>query len=120
MNRVLIPSTGRDLYSEVDPRFGRAHYLIVYDLSQDAFTVAENTVDRNADQGAGIQTAMKAVDLGVDSVITVHCGPKAFRVLREAGIRVFLTPSGTVMEAIQKLREGALADATEANVEGHW
>ncbi|MBM4016796.1 MAG: hypothetical protein FJ288_00475 [Planctomycetes bacterium] len=49
-----------------------------------------------------------------------NCGPKAFRVLAAAGIKVFLGATGTVGEAVAAFKEGRLAEAAEANVEGHW
>ena len=49
-----------------------------------------------------------------------HCGPKAFRVLQAAGIRVYAAGAGTVEEALAQYRANRLAEAKAADVEGHW
>ncbi len=120
MNKILFPATGCDLNAALADRFGRAPYLIEFDIIQGTFIVERNTVDGEAEQGAGIQTAAKAVNAGADAVVTVNCGPKAFRVLQEAGIKVFLSPPVAVSDAIQALRAGSLREASGANVTGHW
>jgi predicted Fe-Mo cluster-binding NifX family protein len=52
--------------------------------------------------------------------VTGHCGPKAFRVLAAAGIKVFNTDASTVGEALERFRRGSLVEATSADVDGHW
>jgi predicted Fe-Mo cluster-binding NifX family protein len=47
-------------------------------------------------------------------------GPKAFRVLNAAGIKVYLSKEGTAADAMRKLKAGELKEADKANVEGHW
>ncbi len=60
----------------------------------------------NATQGAGIQAAQAVIDNKATAVITGHCGPKAFRALKAAGIEVFLAPDGTVDEAVTRFEAG--------------
>ncbi len=43
---------------------------------------------------------------GADVVVTGHCGPKAFRVLRAAGIKVFNSEAATVANALELYRAG--------------
>ena len=74
----------------------------------------------NTPQGAGIQTAQHLINSGVKGVITGHCGPKAFRVLKAAGIAVYNCQAQTVKEAIEQFRAGMLQLAESADVEGHW
>lgn len=61
----------------------------------------------------------------MEAVITGHCGPKAFRTLSVAGIKLFTGAEGTVADTLKRFRmkrfrEGMLAEAEEADVEGHW
>jgi predicted Fe-Mo cluster-binding NifX family protein len=58
--------------------------------------------------------------LGAQAVVTGNVGPKAFRILNAAGIKVYLSAEGTVAEAIRKFKAGELKETTVANVEGHW
>lgn len=106
--------------SEVDPRFGRARYFIVVDTETGEHRVVDNTQNLNASQGAGVQAAQTVAGLKVDAVMTGHCGPRAFGLLNEAGIKVYVGVTGTVEAAVTKLREGEYAAAEGPSVEGHW
>jgi len=104
----------------IDPRFGRARWILVVDTEAETYQVHDNTVHLNAPQGAGIQTAQNIANLGVEAVITGNVGPNAFRVLNAANIRVLLAAQQTVEQAVAAFKEGRLQDIQQANVEGHW
>jgi predicted Fe-Mo cluster-binding NifX family protein len=53
-------------------------------------------------------------------VVAGHLGPKAFRALAAAGIKVVLWTDGTVAEAIELVKRDKLKISEAANVEGHW
>ena len=118
--KIAITSSGRNLEDQVDLRFGRAVGFIIYDLDNDTFTYVDNEQNLNAMQGAGIQAAQNAVNQNVDAIITGNCGPKAFAVLSQAEVKVFIGAAGTVKEAIGKYKNNELQEAHSANVEGHW
>jgi predicted Fe-Mo cluster-binding NifX family protein len=118
--KVAITAQGETLASPMDPRFGRAAKFIVVDMANGAWSAHDNTQNLNAAQGAGIQAAQTVAELGVQAVVTGHCGPKAFRVLQTAGIRIYTTEAATVAEALEQYRAGTLTEAKAANVEGHW
>lgn len=118
--KIAITSQGPDLNSQVDPRFGRAKQFIVVDTDTEEFSAHDNTQNLNAAQGAGIQAGRTVSDLGVEAVITGNVGPKAFATLQAANIKIFFATSGTVKEAIARLKAGELKDAGKANVDGHW
>jgi len=118
--KVAVTAQGRDLNSQVDPRFGRARYFVVVDTDSGEFTAHDNAKNVNAVQGAGVQAGRAVVDLGVAAVVTGNVGPKAFAALRAGGVQVYLGASGTVKEAVEKLKAGELQSTERANVEGHW
>ena len=118
--KLVITTQGESPDSEVDPRFGRAQRFLVYDTETDAYTSVPNTQNLQAQQGAGIQAGRTVTDAGAQAVLTGNCGPKAFRVLNEAGITVYVGVTGTAREAVEAFRRGELTEATSANVEGHW
>ena len=118
--KIVISSQGESPDSEVDPRFGRAQHFLVYDTETDAYTPLSNTQNLQAQQGAGIQAGRTVADTGAQAVLTGNCGPKAFRVLNEAGIKVYVGVQGTVRGAVEAFQKGELTEATSANVEGHW
>ncbi|MGV8058773.1 MAG: NifB/NifX family molybdenum-iron cluster-binding protein [Smithellaceae bacterium] len=118
--KVAITTSGNDLNAPLDSRFGRAPKFLIYDLEAKTFLIVDNEQNLNAAQGAGIQSAQNIARLGVKALITGHCGPKAFRVLQAAKIKIYNAAATTVSEAIDQYRNGTLADATSADVEGHW
>lgn len=117
---VAITALGQEMSSQVDPRFGRAQWLIVVDSDRDDFQVHDNMVNLNIAQGAGIQTAKRVIELGAEAVVTGNVGPKAFTTLSAAKVDIFLTQASTVAEALKALKRGELKSVTEANVEEHW
>ncbi len=118
--KVAITSSGKDLTSETDPRFGRAKYFIVADTETMDFDVIENTQNLELPQGAGIQAGKTILNNGAEALITGHCGPKAFKVLRSGGVNIFVGVKGSVREVIELFKKGGLLPAEEADVEGHW
>ncbi|MHB0979841.1 MAG: NifB/NifX family molybdenum-iron cluster-binding protein [Thermoleophilia bacterium] len=118
--KLAVTSAGPDLASSIDPRFGRARYLLVVETGDRTVLAIDNQAGISAAQGAGIQAAQAVIDHGVTVLITGHCGPKAFRALAAAGINVYLTNGGTVAEALDRYDAGELALAPAADVDGHW
>jgi predicted Fe-Mo cluster-binding NifX family protein len=118
--KIVVTADGETLDAPVDQRFGRAAKFIVYDSVTKDLQVVDNSQSLNAAQGAGIQAAETISRLGAECLLTGHCGPKAFRALSAAGIRVYSAASGTVAEAIASFEAGRLAQAAGADVDGHW
>jgi predicted Fe-Mo cluster-binding NifX family protein len=118
--KIAITTAGCNMESLLDPRFGRTPRFIVVDTDTGAFQLHDNAQNLNAAQGAGIQAAQKVSELGAEAVITGHCGPKAFRTLRAAGVQVVVGAEGTVAEALEAFKSGKLKATESADVEGHW
>jgi len=118
--KIVFTTSGDDLEAPLDSRFGRAPKFLVYDLDNSTFEVIDNRQNLNAAQGAGIQSAEAVARLGANALVTGHCGPKAFRVLVAAGIKIYNTDAPTVATALDLYRAGKLAEAKSADVEGHW
>jgi len=118
--KVAFTTSGQTLDAPLDSRFGRAPRFIVYDMESDTFEVVDNHQNLNAAQGAGIQAAEALARSGARSLVTGHCGPKAFRVLMDAGVKVYYTYLSTIAEALEAFRAGKLIPADSADVEGHW
>ena len=118
--KIAFSTSGDSMDSPLDSRFGRSPNFLIYDLDSDTFTIVNNEQSLNSAQGAGIQAAEIVARHGVKALITGHCGPKAFRVLLAAGIQIYNTDAGTVAEALARHKAGALVEAKNADVEGHW
>ena len=118
--KVAITSQGREMESEVDPRFGRAQFFIVADSETDEVAAHDNSRNLNAAHGAGTQAAQAVVGLGAEAIVTGNIGPKAYAALEAAGVKVYVGAAGSVAEALQKFRDNQLQCASEATAEGHW
>jgi predicted Fe-Mo cluster-binding NifX family protein len=118
--KIAFTTSGETLDAPLDSRFGRASKFLIYDADNNTFEVVDNRRNLDAAQGAGIQAAETVARTGASCLVTGHCGPKAFRVLSAAGIRVFHTDAPTVAEALRRFRSGKLTESDSADVEGHW
>jgi predicted Fe-Mo cluster-binding NifX family protein len=118
--KIALTTSGNDLSSPLDSRFGRAPKFLIYDMEANTFEIVDNEQNLNAAQGAGIQSAQTVARLGVKALVTGHCGPKAFVVLKAADIKIYNTPAATVAEALEQYRSGKLTEAANADVDGHW
>jgi len=118
--KIAVTSTGTDLDSQVDPRFGRAAYILVVDSETFEFDVLDNKENVNALKGAGIQAACMISDQGSEVLLTGFCGPNAFKTLKAAKIGIANDAEGSVRGAVRAYLDGKLPLSDKANVEGHW
>lgn len=118
--KIAVTSKGKDLDSPVDPRFGRAPYILIVDTFTLGVEVLDNSENVNAFKGAGIQAASMVSNKGATTLLTGFCGPNAFKTLNAGGVKVCNDVSGTVKDAVAAYNEGKVSFADSANVEGHW
>jgi predicted Fe-Mo cluster-binding NifX family protein len=117
--KIAISATGTDLDASVDPRFGRASYILVVDIDTLDVEVIDNNENLNAFKGAGIQAASAVSRKGATVLLTGFCGPNAFKTLSAAGIKTIQDVAGTVREAVGRYKAGAFAYSDAPNAEGH-
>jgi len=118
--KIAITSQGKDLNSQVDPRFGRAAYIIVVDTDTMDFEVIDNAANRESFKGAGTQAASNVCEKGAEVLLTGFCGPNAFKTLDAGNVKVGNDAKGTVQDAVDQYKAGKFEFATDANVDGHW
>lgn len=118
--KIAVTSKGVLLDSEVDPRFGRAPYILIVDTDTLAFEVVNNSDNVNAFKGAGIGAATMVSDKGAKVLMTGYCGPKAFETLEAAGVKVVSDVTGKVRDAVAEFKAGKVIYSTAANKEAHW
>ena len=106
--KIALTATSNSINGSMESRFGRSHGFIIYDSENRKSEFLDNTVNMNSAQGAGIQSAMNLIKAEAKAVITGHCGPKAFSLLKNAGIAVYLTEVNSVSEAIQLFESNSL------------
>ena len=117
---IAVTAKSSEPGSEVDPRFGRAQYFHLIDTETGERNIVENTQSLQAVQGAGIQAAETITGQKAEAVLTGHCGPKAFQVLKAAGVRIVTGVEGKVDEVVRKFKSGDYQEAYSPDVESHW
>ena len=117
--KIAISSTGKDLNSSIDVRFGRCTYFIIADPDTMVYEVFENE-SSTLKGSAGIQSAQFVASKGVEIVITGNCGPKATRILEAAGIKVITGCSGTIKQALEDFKNGKLGTSLKLTVSEHF
>ena len=118
--KIAVTSQGDTLDSQIDPRFGRAAYIIVVDIDTLEFEAFDNNVNKNAFKGAGIQAAAMVSEKEAEVLLTGFCGPNAFKTLEAAGVKVANDQSGRIIDVVQKFKLGDIVFADGANKDGHW
>ena len=107
----IAVSTGKGgLDDMVFPVFGRCQSFTIVEADKEikGSSVIPNPA-MSAVGGAGIMAAQAIIDKGINAVITGNCGPNAYRIFAQAGIRVYLG-SGKVEDAVKALLEGKLQE----------
>lgn len=118
--KVAVTAKGMRLSDEVDPRFGRAPYILIVDTDTMNYESLDNSENVNAFKGAGIQAATMVADKGAEVLLTGYCGPNAFKTVQAAGMKVVSDVTGTVEQAIKTFLSGNVQYSENANTEGHW
>ncbi len=118
--KIAITSDGTNVDSPMNPRFGRAPYILIVTSDGKLVEVIDNATNVNAMRGAGIQAAKTLADKGVNILLTGHCGPNAFTALQAAGIKVGSDQSGSVKQALERLNSGKVTFSQQPNAEAHW
>jgi predicted Fe-Mo cluster-binding NifX family protein len=117
--KIAVSSSGNDLDSQVDPRFGRCAYFVIVETDDMGFEAFENGSIAMGG-GAGIQAAQFVASKGAKAVITGNVGPNAVQTLSAAGVETFVGQSGTVREAIDRYTKGKINSTSTPNVADHY
>jgi len=118
--KIAITAKGDELSKPVDPRFGRAEWFIIMDTENGTYEAISNQANKEAESGAGVQSAKDIVDHGVKVLITGHIGPKGFHALNAVGVQVVAGAEGTVRDAYEAYKAGELKLVSKPDVESRW
>jgi len=119
MRTIAVTSEGPTLDDQVDPRFGRAAGFVVVDLETMDTKYIDNGQSQVMAQGAGIQAAGLVARAGVGCLLSGYVGPKAFKALSAAGVKVGQNLEGlTVRQAVERFKRGEVEIAQAANRDG--
>ncbi|MBU4186472.1 MAG: NifB/NifX family molybdenum-iron cluster-binding protein [Proteobacteria bacterium] len=114
--KIAVSSHGKDLNSQINPRFGRCEYFLIVNTDDMSFEAIENK-GASLSGGAGIEAALLVISKGAKAVITDNCGPKAAQTLSSAGVDLLVDYAGTVKDAIEKYKSSDLTSTKKAKSE---
>ena len=117
--KIAVSSSGNNLDSQIDPRFGRCAYFVVVDTENMNFEAFDNE-SIALGGGAGIQAAQFVASKGAKAILTGNVGPNAVKTLAAAGVEVFVGQNGTVGEALERYKRGELQPTGAPNVADHY
>ncbi len=108
--KIIFTTKGKSWDSPMDPRFGRADILAVYNEEEDSFSAVSNTDAETMDHGAGLQAAKKVLELKPDILITGNGpGNKALEILKKSKVAIYIGAGDmTTREAYDAYRAGRL------------
>ncbi len=110
--KIVCTSKGDSSNSEIDPRFGRASYFVIFDDESKTFQSVDNTSVGAASHGAGLRAAQTLLDFQPDVLITGNGpGGKAGSILERLPMRIFVGADGmTVQQALDAFASGNLRE----------
>lgn len=108
--KIAFTAKGTDWDSQIDPRFGRTEYFLVYEEENDQFESFDNREIENEAHGAGPKTSQKLFELGANILITGNGpGGNAAAVLEKAGVETFIGAGNmTVKQAFEAYQNNQL------------
>ncbi len=117
--KIVLSSAAPDLGAAIDPRFGRAAYLLLVDTDSDEWQAFPNPA-LNASGGAGIKAAQYISSLQAEAVLSGEFGPNAFDALEAAGIAMYLYgDTTTIQQALERFKAGELQSTGGPTSPGH-
>ena len=117
--KICITAQGKDLETQVDPRFGRCQYFVIADTDSGETEVMENS-NKDGMGGVGIQSGQVMAEKGDKVVLTGNVGPNAFQTLEAAGVNVITGVSGSIKEVIERYKKGEFKSTQGPSVDSHF
>jgi predicted Fe-Mo cluster-binding NifX family protein len=104
--KIAIPANAPDLGARVENRLGTAPYLLVIDLDDLSFEAVAGP-SATGGPGAGIEAISIVTGMGAEAILAGFISPHIALTLEEKGVAVITPVVGSVMDAIEKYRQGA-------------
>ncbi len=115
--KMAVTSLGGGIDSEIGS-LARSTHFVIFEESPKNYKVVKSGAKGSAVE-KGPNAAQNLVKLGVDIVITSTIGPKAFNILKDAGISVKAGCKGKVSQAALKCAAGKLKECKGATYAGN-
>ena len=108
--KIVLTTKGETWASEMDARFGRSEYFLIYDEDTDKVSSFNNNAIDNEAHGAGPKTVQKLMEFEADVLITGNGpGGNASTVLKSTNIVTYVGAGNmTVKDAYEAYKNGKL------------
>lgn len=106
--KIAVPAKGKTLESELDERFARAAYFLVYDIEDETYEFF--SPDNSQEHGVGTKIVNELSDRGINAVISKNLGENALTALKAANIKSYIASDGNVKENIELLKSEKLQE----------
>lgn len=106
--KIAIPVKEKGLESELDERFARAVYFLVYDTQEESLEFF--SPDKSQEHGAGTKIVNELSNLGIDTVISKNIGENALTALKAGNIKAYMASDGNAKENIDLLKSKKLKE----------
>lgn len=110
--KIAVSSTGKDLESDIDVRFGRCPYFLIIDIQENKIKevkAIENTAAAQAG-GAGITSAQLVAEQDVKAVIAVNLGPRAFDIFGQLDIKIYQAEEKKIKDIVDDFIKGNIKE----------
>jgi predicted Fe-Mo cluster-binding NifX family protein len=108
--KIAFTASGTSWESKIDPRFGRAEFLVIYDEANGTLSSIDNSSVKNEAHGAGTATAQKIFEISPDVLITGNGpGDHAATALRLSKMKILVNAHDmTLKQAYEQYQKGLL------------
>ncbi len=109
--KIAFTTTGKEISSKIDARFGRTDYIQILDKDMQVLEIIDNTDIAQEAHGAGPKTAQKLFELQVDIIITGNGpGGNALSVIQRGNTKIYIGAADlSVEEAFSAFKENKLS-----------
>ncbi len=106
--RIVVPSTGRNMSSDIAPLFDKAPYFMMFGLGK--YELVRNPYYRDA-RVSGAEVAQFVVGEGGAIIICDNVSIDALKAFKELQVKVYSGFTGTVQQAVNIYSDGRLKDS---------
>lgn len=111
--KIAVSSTGTEISSLMEQKFGRSEYFIIAETDEMQFQVIDNKASMEAG-GAGIQAGQTIINTNATVLITGNVGPNAMKVLKSAKVKIYRGRAESVEKNIELFIEHELLEISES------
>jgi predicted Fe-Mo cluster-binding NifX family protein len=109
--KIAFATDGNSLKDKIALHFGRAKSFLIFDTEKETFEVFENPEIERKELPPDFLKRKN-----VDAIFVFSLGPRAFEKFKNYKIEVFKAIEGTILENIEKFKEGKLKKLSKEDI----